>query len=63
MPTLGKAAASTALPHPPRTSQNVPIDSAASLGNIRASLRWITRQSTRRACYSRDAADFSSPMT
>src|SRR6187455_3079081 len=34
IPTLGKAAASTALPHPPRTSQKVPIDSAASLGNI-----------------------------
>jgi hypothetical protein len=28
MPTLGNAAASTALPHPPRTSQNVPNASA-----------------------------------
>src|SRR6478672_114904 len=34
MPTSGKAAASTALPHPPRTSQKVPIDSAASLESI-----------------------------
>src|SRR5262249_53128814 len=30
MPTLGNAAASTALPHPPRTSQNVPKNSAPS---------------------------------
>src|SRR5258708_37954164 len=30
MPTFGKAAASTALPQPPRTSQNVPTNSAAS---------------------------------
>src|ERR1700678_793803 len=30
MPRLGKAAARTALPHPPRTSQNVPMSSAAS---------------------------------
>src|SRR5687767_6242179 len=29
MPTCGKAAASTALPQPPSTSQNVPIASAA----------------------------------
>src|SRR5712692_6555855 len=28
IPTFGKAAASTALPHPPRTSQNVPRNSA-----------------------------------
>src|SRR4026207_2356231 len=28
MPTLGKAAASTALPQPPSTSQNVPMNSA-----------------------------------
>src|SRR5881394_3988939 len=28
IPTLGKEAASTALPQPPNTSQNVPIDSA-----------------------------------
>lgn len=28
MPTYGKAAASTALPQPPSTSQNVPIASA-----------------------------------
>jgi hypothetical protein len=28
MPTLGKAAANTALPHPPRTNQNVPKNSA-----------------------------------
>ena len=28
MPTTGTPAASTALPHPPRTSQNVPRDSA-----------------------------------
>src|SRR6185369_15514518 len=28
MPTLGKAAARTALPQPPRTSQNVPMNSA-----------------------------------
>src|SRR5580693_4602299 len=30
IPTCGKAAARTALPHPPSTSQNVPINSAAS---------------------------------
>src|SRR3954466_15902573 len=30
IPTLGKAAESTALPQPPRTSQNVPISSAVS---------------------------------
>src|SRR5262245_48075606 len=30
MPTPGKVAASTALPHPPSTSQNVPRNSAAS---------------------------------
>ena len=28
MPTSGKAAANTALPHPPRTSQKVPKNSA-----------------------------------
>src|SRR6478672_7865566 len=31
MPTSGKAAASTALPQPPSTSQNVPSSSAESL--------------------------------
>ena len=31
MPTWGKAAARTALPHPPKTSQNVPKNSAPSL--------------------------------
>jgi len=37
---LGKAAASTALPHPPNTSQNVPIDSAiARLDRFMASSR------------------------
>src|SRR4029077_6367721 len=30
MPTFGNAAASTALPHPPNTSQKVPINSAAA---------------------------------
>src|SRR5688572_13325361 len=35
MPTSGKAAASTALPQPPRTNQNVPSASAVSLGNTR----------------------------
>jgi hypothetical protein len=29
IPTFGKAAANTALPQPPKTSQNVPINSAA----------------------------------
>jgi len=29
IPTFGKPAASTALPHPPKTNQNVPINSAA----------------------------------
>src|SRR5215472_1470437 len=29
-PTLGNPAASTAVPHPPRTSQNVPMNSAAT---------------------------------
>src|SRR4029079_12660349 len=33
MPTAGKAAARTALPQPPSTSQNVPINSAESLEN------------------------------
>ena len=33
MPTSGKAAARTALPQPPRTSQNVPINSAESFEN------------------------------
>jgi hypothetical protein len=33
MPTLGKAAASTALPQPPNVSQNVPIHSAVALLN------------------------------
>src|SRR5688572_27677651 len=37
MPTSGNAAASTALPHPPRTSQNVPMNSADSLANTAAS--------------------------
>src|SRR3954470_242825 len=31
IPTLGKPAASTALPHPPKTSQKVPNTSAMSL--------------------------------
>src|ERR1700761_4842475 len=31
MPKAGKAAASTAEPHPPKTSQAVPMNSAASL--------------------------------
>jgi hypothetical protein len=31
MPTSGKAAASTALPHPPNTNQSVPMNSAVSL--------------------------------
>src|SRR5450755_1428239 len=31
IPTFGNAAASTALPHPPNTSQNVPMDSARAL--------------------------------
>src|ERR1017187_4785213 len=31
MPRLGNAAVSTALPHPPKTSQNVPINSAVAL--------------------------------
>jgi hypothetical protein len=31
MPTSGNAAASTALPQPPNTSQNVPRSSAAAL--------------------------------
>src|ERR1700733_2622199 len=30
IPTWGKAAARTALPHPPSTNQNVPMNSAAS---------------------------------
>jgi hypothetical protein len=29
-PTLGKPAEITAVPHPPKTSQNVPINSAAN---------------------------------
>src|SRR5262250_1040587 len=34
MPTSGNAAARTALPQPPSTSQKVPMNSAASLGVI-----------------------------
>ncbi len=34
MPTSGNAAASTALPQPPRTSQNVPMSSADNFANI-----------------------------
>ena len=33
MPTSGKPAASTALPQPPNTSQNVPTNSVADLFN------------------------------
>jgi hypothetical protein len=38
IPTSGNAAASTALPQPPRTSQNVPINSAEILDNTADSL-------------------------
>src|SRR5688500_1785014 len=41
IPTAGKAAASTALPHPPRTSQNVPRNSAESLENTVHSLKVV----------------------
>jgi hypothetical protein len=34
MPSSGKAAASTALPQPPKTSQKVPKNSADSLFNM-----------------------------
>src|SRR5690348_18347250 len=34
MPTSGNVAASTALPQPPRTSQNVPMNSADSFANM-----------------------------
>src|SRR6185295_6380952 len=34
MPTSGKAAARTALPQPPSTNQNVPMNSAASFFDI-----------------------------
>src|SRR5580765_8525128 len=34
IPSAGNAAASTALPQPPKTSQNVPRNSLVSLGNI-----------------------------
>jgi len=34
MPTSGKAAASTALPQPPGTSQNVPMTSAESFASV-----------------------------
>src|SRR4029078_5701051 len=34
IPTSGKAAASTALPQPPRTSQKVPMNSADSFANM-----------------------------
>src|SRR6185436_9441732 len=34
MPSCGNAAASTALPHPPRTSHNVPRNSAETFDNI-----------------------------
>ena len=35
IPTLGNAAARTALPQPPKTSQNVPKNSAARIGSPR----------------------------
>jgi hypothetical protein len=38
IPTSGKVAASTALPHPPNTSQSVPMNSAISLETIRGFL-------------------------
>src|SRR5258708_14375502 len=37
MPSCGKAAASTALPQPPKTSQKVPKNSAASFRDINPS--------------------------
>src|SRR2546423_4136439 len=45
MPRFGNAAASTALPQPPRTSQNVPRNSQTSFANINA-LRYETRSVT-----------------
>ena len=44
MPTSGNAAASTALPQPPKTSQNVPINSAATTFPIASLL--LRRQSS-----------------
>src|SRR5271169_4401075 len=42
MPSCGKAAASTALPQPPNTSQKVPKNSAASFRDINPSIRRVT---------------------
>src|SRR5579862_957369 len=47
MPTVGNAAASTALPQPPNTSQNVPISSANAL----LPKGMMTSLSHRPACY------------
>src|SRR6185436_11716363 len=55
MPTSGKAAARTALPQPPRTSQNVPINSAESFVNTAHSF------AARRA--SKPAGTLSGPAT
>src|ERR1700677_3132225 len=46
IPSCGKAAASTAEPHPPRTSQAVPMNSAASLRVKNASRVWSWGQLT-----------------
>src|SRR5262249_33821975 len=59
MPTFGTPAASTAAPHPPRTSQNVPMNSAASLRDksMAASLRSLIHFGDRRSAYIRRAAE------
>src|SRR5215470_8361849 len=47
IPRPGKAAENTAAPHPPKTSQNVPKNSAAArLLNGIANLRKLTSEST-----------------
>src|SRR5580765_4079500 len=43
IPTAGKPAAMTALPQPPSTSQNVPMNSAESLENTTHSFAALTR--------------------
>src|SRR5208282_2489035 len=48
IPSCGYAASSTAAPHPPKTSQNVPINSAASFFD-RGIIRFLSRLTSNHA--------------
>src|SRR5688572_13951914 len=48
IPTSGTAAASTALPHPPNTSQNVPMNSAVARCVILIAHLWSRRLTVRK---------------